>query len=56
MRAAVDCVDMDQGDVSKKTVVGNACGGKPQNQGNTAESCIGDRVITIASLSPHASR
>ena len=29
MRAAVDCVDMDQGDVSKKIVVGNACGGNP---------------------------
>ena len=58
MRAAVDCGEMDQGDVREETVVGNACGGKPGSQGSkvdTAESCIGGGAITIASLSPQAS-
>ena len=53
-RAAVDCREMDQGDVREEIVVGNACGGKPWEQGNTAESCIRSATITIASLSPHA--
>ena len=29
MRAALDCGEMDQGDVREEIVVGNACGGKP---------------------------
>ena len=28
MRAALDCGEMDQGDVREEIVVGNACGGK----------------------------
>ena len=28
-RAAVDCGEMDRGDVREEIVVGNACGGKP---------------------------
>ena len=35
-RAAVDCGDMDEGDVSKAIVVGNACGGKPGSDGSKA--------------------
>ena len=34
VRAAVDCGEMDQGDVREVTVVGNACGGKPGSHGN----------------------
>jgi len=33
--AAVNCREMDQGDLKEKTVVGNACGGKPWKQGDT---------------------
>ena len=60
MRAAVDCGEMDQGDVREEIVVGNVCGGKPGSlaawrQGDTVESCIGSGAITIASLSPQAS-
>ena len=29
VRAAVDCREMDGGDVKEETVVGNACGGLP---------------------------
>ena len=32
-RAAVDCEEMDLGDVREKIVVGNAGGGKPGSQG-----------------------
>ena len=56
-RAAVDCGEMDRGDVREETVVGNVCGGKPGSQGSkvdTAESCIGGGAITIASLFPHS--
>ena len=28
-RAAVDCGEMDQGDVKEQIVLGNVCGGKP---------------------------
>ena len=35
-RAAVDCGEIDQGDVSKEIVVGNACGGKPCSHGSKA--------------------
>ena len=28
-RAAVDCGEMDPGEVREETVLGNACGGKP---------------------------
>ena len=45
MRAAVDCGEMDLGDVREESVIGNACGGKPDKQpwkpGITAESCEG---------------
>ena len=33
MRAAVDCREMDRGDVREEIVVGNACGGKPGSHG-----------------------
>ena len=57
MRTVVDCGEMDLGDVREKTVVGNACGGKPGSQGSKAillSQCRGWSHIT-ASLSPHAS-
>jgi len=54
-RAAVDCRETDRGDGREETVDGNACGGKPWKQGDTAESCVGGGAIAIASLSPHAS-
>ena len=34
MRAAVDCEEMDQGDVREEIVVGNACGGKSGSHGS----------------------
>ena len=34
MRAAVDCREMDGGDVREEIVVGNACGGKLGSHGN----------------------
>ena len=34
MRAAVDCGEMDQGDVREETVVGNACRGRPGSHGS----------------------
>ena len=63
MRAAVDCGEMDRGDVREVTVVGSDCGGKclwwkarqPWKQGDTAESRVGGGAMTIASDSPHAS-
>ena len=36
MRAAVDCREIDKGDVRKKIVVGNAFGGKPGSCGSKA--------------------
>ena len=36
MRAALDCVEIDQGDVREETVVGNTCGGKPGSHGSKA--------------------
>ena len=33
-RAAVDCREMDLGDVREEIVVGNACGGKPGSHGS----------------------
>ena len=36
MRAAVDCREMDRGDVREETVVGNACGGKLGSHGSKA--------------------
>ena len=36
VRAAVDCGEMDQGDVREETVVGKACGGKPGSRGSKA--------------------
>ena len=35
-RTAVDCGEMDQGDVREETAVGNACGGKPVSHGSKA--------------------
>ena len=57
-RVAVDCGEMDRGDVREETVVENACGGKPGSQGSKAISLshmYGGGAITIASLSPHDS-
>ena len=34
MRAAVDCGEVDQGDVREETVVGKACGGKLGSHGS----------------------
>ena len=36
MRAAVDCREMDQGDVREELVVGNACGEKLGSHGSKA--------------------
>ena len=36
MRAAVDCGEMDSGDVKEESVVGNADGGEPGSQGSKA--------------------
>ena len=36
VRAAVDCREMDRGNVKEETVVGNACGGKPGSHGSKA--------------------
>ena len=33
MRAAIDCREMDRGDVREEIVVGNACGGKTGSHG-----------------------
>ena len=33
-RAAVDCGEIDGGDVRQEIVVGNACGGKPGSHGS----------------------
>ena len=57
-RAAVDCREMDGGDVKEETVVGNACGGKLGSHGSkaiTAESHVRSGAITIVSLFPHTS-
>ena len=55
-RAAVDCREMDQGDVRE---TGGKClwrkARQPWVQGNTAESDVGGGGITIASLPPCAS-
>ena len=55
-RGAVDCREMDQGEVREETY--GKClwkkAGQPWKQGNTAESRIGGGAFTIASLSPHA--
>ena len=56
MRAAVDCGEMDRGDVREETVVGNACGGNPGSHGSKAillSHMYWGGSITIASLSPH---
>ena len=36
MRAAVDCGEMNPGDVREEIVMGNACGGKPGSHGSKA--------------------
>ena len=36
VRAAVDCREMDQGDVREELVVGNACGEKLGSHGSKA--------------------
>ena len=56
-RAAVDCGEMDQGDVREEIVVGNAGGGKPGSHGSKAIllSHVEGGAITIASFSPHTS-
>ena len=35
-RSAVDCGEMDPGEVREKIVMGNACGGKPGSHGSKA--------------------
>ena len=45
MRAAVDCGEMDRGDVREEIVVGNACGGKPGSRGSWIASMIDPRSI-----------
>ena len=59
MRAAIDCREMDRGDVREEIVVGNAYGGKPGSRGSKAkgraQSRIGGGAVTIASLPQHAS-
>ena len=58
MKAAVDCGEMDQGEVREEIVAGKCLWRKvrqPWKQGDTAESCVGCGDITIASLSPHTS-
>ena len=34
MRAALDCGEIDQGDVREENMVGNASGGKPVSHGS----------------------
>ena len=34
MRAAVDCGEMDRGEMREEIVMGNACGGKPGSHGS----------------------
>ena len=36
MRAAVNCEEMDRGDVREETAVENACGGKSGSHGSKA--------------------
>ena len=36
MKVAVDCGEMNQGDVREEIVLGNACGGKPGSHGSKA--------------------
>ena len=56
-RDAVDCGEMDRGDVREET--GGKClwrkARQPWRQGDTAESRVGGGAMTIASDSPHAS-
>ena len=56
-RAAVDCGEMDQGDVREEIVVGNAGGGKPGSHGSKAIllSHAEGGAITISSLPPWVS-
>ena len=53
-RAAVDCGEMDQGDV-KEIVVGNACGGKPGSRGSKTIllSHVEGMEPTLQTLSPN---
>ena len=58
MKAAVDCGEMDQGEVREEIVAGKCLWRKvrqPWKQGDTAESCVGGGAITIASVSLHDS-
>ena len=34
VRAAVDCGEMDRGEMREEIVMGNACGGKPGSHGS----------------------
>ena len=56
VRAVVDCREdwgCEGGDCGAKCLWRKAR--QPWKQGDTAESCVGGRAITIASLVPHAS-
>ena len=57
-RAAVDCGEMDQGEVREETEWQMPVeeSWQPLKQGDIAESCLGaGAIITIACLSPQAS-
>ena len=57
MRAAVDCREMNQGDM-REIVVGNACRGKSGSYGSKAillSHAYGGGAIPVASLSAHTS-
>ena len=58
VRAVVDCREMGQGDVREER--GGKClwrkARQPWKQGDTAESCVGDGAVTLASFSPQASK
>ena len=58
MKAAVDCGEMDQGEVREEIVAGKCLWRKvrqPWKQGDTAESCVEGGAITMTSLSPKGS-
>ena len=57
MKVAVDCREMNQGDVREEIVLGNAFGGKLGSHGSKVIllSHVGGGAITTASLSPQGS-
>ena len=57
VRTAVDCGEMAREDMSGEIMAGNALGGKPGSDGDSAEthaeSCTGGGAIPVGPLSPH---